>query len=150
MLTALPGKDVAAKLNKDIPDSVVEFGDDFVVVTAATVAGAARILRDDDQLSFDFLVSQTAVDYYDYFEVVYHLISYQKHQSLTLKTRVYDRDKPELPSVYEVWQGADFQEREIFDLMGINFTGHPNMRRIFLWEGFQGYPLRKDYLGPKA
>ena len=60
--------------------------------------------------------------------------------------RLDGRDELSLPSVYHVWRGADFQEREIWDLMGISFSGHPNMKRIMLWEGFEGHPLRKDYL----
>ena len=71
----------------------------------------------------------------------------KKNQSFTLKARVYDRENPSLPSLYPIWQGADFQEREIYDLMGISFEGHPDLRRIFLWEGFPGYPLRKDFMG---
>jgi NADH:ubiquinone oxidoreductase subunit C len=63
-----------------------------------------------------------------------------------LKTRCNDREQPVVPSVISVWQGADFQEREIYDLLGIRFAGHPNMKRIFLWEGFKGHPLRRDYL----
>jgi NADH-quinone oxidoreductase subunit C len=62
-----------------------------------------------------------------------------------VKIRLTDRQKPLLPSVVALWKGADFQEREIFDLFGISFTGHPNLKRIFLWDGFQGYPLRKDF-----
>ena len=149
MITALKGKDVAARLKKAVNGSLLTSGADYVLVAAEQVAKVAKFLKNDPDLAFDFLVSETAVDYYDYFEVVYHLISYAKHQSLTLKTRLYGRENPELPSVCGVWQGADLQEREIYDLMGITFSGHPNMRRIFLWEGFDGHPLRKDYLGPR-
>jgi NADH-quinone oxidoreductase subunit C len=62
-----------------------------------------------------------------------------------IRTRCFSRVNPTLPSVIGLWQGADLQEREIYDLMGITFEGHPNMKRIFLWEGFPGYPLRKDF-----
>ena len=63
-----------------------------------------------------------------------------------MRSRIYGREEPTAPSVVGVWQGADFQEREIWDLMGVHFTGHPNMKRIMLWEGFAGHPLRKDFL----
>jgi NADH-quinone oxidoreductase subunit C len=63
-----------------------------------------------------------------------------------LKARCYDRENPVLPSVVGLWRTADFQEREIYDLLGISFTGHPNLKRIALWEGFEGHPLRKDFL----
>jgi len=73
------------------------------------------------------------------------LTSLEFNRSVIIKTRCYSRENPTLPSVIGLWQGADLQEREIFDLMGIRFEGHPNMKRIFLWEGFDGHPLRKDW-----
>ena len=106
----------------------------------------AAYLKDTDSLKFDYLNYITAVDYYSYFEVVYQLTSLEHNHSIVIKTRCYSRDFPAVPSVVELWQGANFQEREIYDLMGIKFEGHPYLRRMFLWEGFEGYPLRKDYL----
>ncbi|MFC2021083.1 NADH-quinone oxidoreductase subunit C, partial [Chloroflexota bacterium] len=87
-----------------------------------------------------------ATDYFDYFEVVYHLTSMEHNHGLTIKTRCDDRDNPVVSSIVSLYQGADFQEREIYDLMGIRFEGHPNMKRILLYDGFQGHPLRKDFL----
>jgi len=106
----------------------------------------AQFLKEAPGLDFDYLNFVTAIDYYDHFEVVYMLSSLEHNHSLTLKTKCYDRQNPVLPSVVGLWQGADFQEREIYDLFGIKFEGHPNMKRIFLWEGFDGYPLRKDFM----
>src|SRR3972149_943495 len=80
------------------------------------------------------------------FEVVYHLLSIGHNLAATLKVRTHDRENPEVPSVTLVWRGAHFQERETYDLMGIRFQGHPDLRRIFLWDGFPGHPLRKDWL----
>ena len=91
-------------------------------------------------------VALTAVDYIDYFEVVYRLTSLRHNHSAVLKTRVYERDEPVVPSVVPVWKGADLQEREVFDLMGVRFEGHPDLKRIPTWEGFEGHPLRKDFL----
>ncbi len=65
---------------------------------------------------------------------------------VSVKARVYGRENPEIPSISHLWRGADFQEREIFDLLGIRFSGHPNLIRIALWESFEGHPLRKDFL----
>jgi NADH-quinone oxidoreductase subunit C len=79
--------------------------------------------------------------------VIYQLTSFPHNHSATIKARVYGREGPELPSVTSLWQGADLQEREIWDLMGIRFTGHPNLKRVLLWEGFPGHPLRKDFTG---
>ena len=87
----------------------------------------------------------TAVDYYSYFEVIYRLESVGHNHSIVLKTRCYDRDNPTTPSLSGLWQGATLQEREVYDLMGIKFEGHPNLKRMFLWDGFEGHPLRKDW-----
>ena len=95
----------------------------------------------------DFLVAVTAVDYIEYFEMVYHLLSLQNNHSAVLKTRLYDRDEPTVSSVVDLWRGAELQEREVWDLMGVRFTGHPNLKRILTWEGFPGHPLQKSHLG---
>ena len=86
------------------------------------------------------------MDFIEYFELSYHLTSINRHHTALVKTKVFGRENLSISSVYNVWRGADFQEREIWDLMGIHFEGHPNMKRIMLWEGFPGHPLRKDYL----
>ena len=106
----------------------------------------AEFLKNTPVLDFDYLTNLTAVDYADYFEVVYHLVSLKHNHSLVLKTRCRDRDKPVVPSVVNLWRSADLQEREAYDLMGISFDGHPNLKRLLLWEGFVGHPLRRDYL----
>jgi len=103
-------------------------------------------LRDDPDSDFQFLNAIGAVDFVEYFEVVYLLASLRRQHTAVVKARVYGRESLSVPSVYDVWRGADFQEREVWDLMGIHFDGHPNMKRIMLWEGFDGHPLRKDYL----
>jgi len=103
-------------------------------------------LRDDADLRMQHLTSMTAVDYLTHFETVYHVQSLAKNHLAVLKCRIDERDDPEIPSVVPVWYGAQLQEREVYDLFGIRFSGHPDLRRIFLWEGFAGYPLRKDFL----
>ena len=103
-------------------------------------------MKSDAGLDFNFLNSISAVDYINHFEVVYHLTSLNKRHTAIVKARLDGREALTLPSVYHLWRGADFQEREIWDLMGISFSGHPNLKRIMLWEGFEGHPLRKDYL----
>jgi len=146
MTTSLRGLDVAKQITGRFPDAVFEVSDTSIVVKSDSLLEAAQFLKTTPGLDFDYLASITAVDYYDYFEVIYQLTSLQHNHSLVVKTRCYGRDNPTLPSVVSLWRGADFQEREIYDLMGIRFDGHPNLKRIFLWEGFQGHPLRKDYL----
>ena len=108
----------------------------------------ARFLRDDARLQFNFLSSIAAVDYVEKgFEVVYHLLSLPEgRRKLILKvTPAGDRDNPEVPTVTDIWPTANWHEREAWDLMGIRFTGHPDLRRILLREDWVGHPLRKDY-----
>ena len=146
MTVALSGKEIAGQLEGKFPGSIVESGRDCIVVNSDSLLAVAAFLKDTRGLDLDYLNYITAIDYYDHFEVVYQIVSLEHNHSLVLKARCYQRDNPTLPSVVSLWQGADFQEREIYDLMGIRFEGHPNMKRIVLWEGFQGHPLRKDYL----
>lgn len=146
MTVSLSGKEVALKIEEKFPGSMVESSPENLVVKSDHLLDAARFLKETDGLDFDYLNFVTAVDYYDHFEVIYMLSSLKHNHSLTVKTRCYDRENPVLPSVVGLWQGADFQEREIYDLFGITFEGHPNMKRIFLWEGFEGHPLRKDFM----
>ncbi len=146
MTVALSGKEIASKIEEKFPGSVVESSPDNLVVRNDSLPDVARFLKDTEGLDFDFLNFVTATDFYDHFEVVYMLSSLEHNHSLMVKVRCYDRENPSLPSVVGLWQGADFQEREIYDLFGIRFEGHPNMKRIFLWEGFEGHPLRKDFI----
>ena len=146
MTVALSGKEIASQIEEKLPGSIVESSQDYLVVKNDSLLAVAAFLKDSKELNFDYLNYVTAVDYYDHFEVIYQLTSLEHNHTVVVKTRCYNRENPTLPSVVGLWQGADLQEREIYDLMGIRFEGHPNMKRIFLWEGFQGYPLRKDYL----
>jgi len=146
MTVSLSGLEAAKQITEHFPDVIIEAGDTSVVVKPAPLFEVAQFLKTTPGLDFDYLTAITAVDYYDHFEVVYQLTSLQHNHSLVVKTRCYGRDKPTLPSVVSLWRGADFQEREIYDLMGISFVGHPNLKHIVLWEGFDGHPLRKDYL----
>ena len=146
MTVALSGKEIAEQLEEKFPGSIVESDQSNFVIKSDSLPAIAAFLKDSPDLDFNYLNYITAVDYYDHFEVVYQLTSLQHNHSLVLKTRCYQHDNPVLPSVVGLWRGADFQEREIYDLMGIKFEGHPNMKRIVLWEGFPGHPLRKDYL----
>lgn len=146
MTVALSGQELAHQIEKKFPKSIVESSQQSLVVDREFLLPLATYLKTTPGLDFDYLTAITAVDYYDYFEVIYQLTSLKHNHSLVVKTRCYTRDNPTIPSVLSLWQGADFQEREIYDLMGISFDAHPNLKRIVLWEGFDGHPLRKDYL----
>jgi NADH-quinone oxidoreductase subunit C len=146
MTTALSGSKIAKQLAKKFPGAVIESGTDSLLLKSDQLLAVMAYLKTSPELDFDYLNHVTGVDYYDYLEVVYQLTSLKYNHGLVLKVRCYDRENPTLPSVSGLWQGADFQEREIYDLLGISFEGHPNLRRIVLWEGFEGHPLRKDFL----
>ena len=146
MTTALPTREAARQITERYPNAVIETSDTTILIKGESLLDVATFLKDTPELEFDYLTHITAIDYYDYFEVVYQLTSIKHNHNLVVKTRCYGRDNPSLPSVVSLWRGADYQEREIYDLMGITFAGHPNMKRIVLWQGFQGHPLRKDYL----
>ena len=146
MTVELSGREVAAKLTKKFPDGVIESGEVAILVNSDSLLAIAEYLKNDPEFDFDYLNHLTGVDYIDYFEVVYQFTSLKHNHNLVIKTRCPDRENPTLPSVINIWRGADYQEREIYDLLGINFEGHPNLKRIVLWPGFEGHPLRKDYL----
>ncbi len=145
MTTILAPQEVSGKLAKQFPAAAIEAVDQGILVKADSLYSVAEYLKNTPEFAFEYLNFVTAVDYYDYFEIVYKLTSLKHNHSVVLKVRV-DRESPKVPSVYKLWRGADLQERETYDLMGIVFEGHPNLKRIVLWESFQGYPLRKDYL----
>jgi NADH-quinone oxidoreductase subunit D/NADH-quinone oxidoreductase subunit C/D len=123
-------------------------GHEGYVVQADQLLEVARHIR--DEMGYDFLSGVTAADYASdgYYEVVYHAFSTERGGGpLVFKARA-DADEPVVPSVVPVWPGAEFQEREVWDLMGVRFDGHPDLRRVLMWEGFDGHPLRKDFQEP--
>ena len=146
MTRPFTGVELEEVVQRSFPAAVVEVQPDAVVVVREALADLCSYLRESPELDFTFLVSLTAVDYIDYFEVVYHLSSFNRNHSAVLKTRAHGRKDPWVPSVVPVWKGADFQEREAWDLLGVRFEGHPNLKRIMMWEGFPGHPLRKDFM----
>lgn len=105
----------------------------------------ARFLKEDEQLAFDYLSTLHGVDYEDRMEVYYHFYSYKNRHSLAVKVKT-SRENPSVPSVSDIWTGANWNERETFDLLGIYFPGHNDLRRILLPDNWVGHPLRKDYV----
>jgi NADH-quinone oxidoreductase subunit C len=110
----------------------------------------AKFLRDDAELKLDYLSNVTGVDWPESLEAVYHLYSVEKkYGPVIIRMHTVNRtDQVELPSLTPIWRSAEFQEREIFDLYGIIFTGHPDLRRLLMWEGFKDHPMRRDYVAP--
>ena len=118
-----------------------------IYVERSSIREGCALLRDDSACPFNFLSDVTCVDWYPSeprFEVIYHLLSIPQKERVRLKVRL-NGDAPAVESVTSVWPAANFFEREVFDLFGIGFTGHPYLRRIQMPENWEGYPLRKDY-----
>jgi NADH-quinone oxidoreductase subunit C len=145
------GFHVLRRLVEGLPGALrgthAQHGDATASVDPARIGEVLRFLRDDGELDFSMLTDLTAVDYLGEeprFEVVYHLYSVSKNQRVRIKARVPEA-APEIESVVELWPSANWMEREVYDLYGIAFVGHPDLRRILLYEGFEGHPLRKDY-----
>ena len=142
----------AAALREKFGDVIrrvdVVWAETTVYVAPASVLDIVRWLHDDPSQRYDYLSDVTAVEYRDYeapIEVVWHLRSLPFRRFLRLKARI-PKNQLEVPSVWSVYKGADWLEREAFDMFGIRFTGHPDLRRILMWEQYrEGYPLRKDF-----
>lgn len=149
--TADPVESAISTLKEKFPGDILDDNRDRhtgLIVTAGKLVEISEYVR--DELGFNYLSCVTGVDLIDEskMEVVYHTYSIEKGGGpIVLKVQV-DRDNPEVPSLVPVWPGADFQEREAWDLYGIRFDGHPDLRRILMWEGFEGHPMRKDWQEP--
>jgi NADH-quinone oxidoreductase subunit C len=163
------GAQILQRLRDRFGGAVVEshehHGDATLVVERAALVDVLRVCRDEAGLDFDVLMDLTAVDYSHYpgredgprFEVVYHLYSLLHNHRVRVKVRV-DEDDAEVPTAIELWPIANWFEREVWDMFGVRFTGHPDLRRLLLYEEFVGHPLRKDYpihrrqplIGPKT
>jgi len=146
MTTAFSVKGVISRLDKTTSTGVSELDANTLKVDVKALRGLLAFLKNTPGLAFDYLIDMTAVDYWDYFEVIYQLASLEHNHKITVKTAVAGRENPVVPSIVDIYKGADYQEREIHDLLGIKFDGHPNLIPLLLWEGFEGHPLRRDYL----
>lgn len=144
---------VEKKFGEAIVETHSQFGDDTVIVDPASWKEIAQFLRDDSRLSMDHFIDLTAVDYLGRrtprFEVVLHLRSHQKGHRVRMKARL-DEAQLRIDSLASVWTGADWFERECYDMFGVDFVGHPDQRRILMYEEFVGHPLRKDYDAHRA
>ncbi len=142
--------EIHEKIKSQFPDGVVEFKsegviDPLIVVRPDLIREISKFISEDADLRFDYLMSLSGVDFNDgNMGVVYHLYSMQKRHRIVLKVKVA-KDRPDVPSVESVWKTANWHEREAFDLFGVVFLDHPDLRRILLPDDWEGYPLRKDY-----
>jgi NADH-quinone oxidoreductase subunit C len=145
-------KAVFDALVTQFPDAVFEpyegvGGDDCAFVDKRRILDVCRVLRDDPRFAFNMAPYVTAVDYLGQeprYEVVYNLLSTVHNHRIRLRVKVPEHDAV-VPSVASIWRGADWFERYCFDMYGIRFTGHPDLRRLLMYDEFEGHPLRKDY-----
>jgi NADH:ubiquinone oxidoreductase subunit D/NADH:ubiquinone oxidoreductase subunit C len=142
--------ELAGRLDAEFGPGTATIVNAGLLIPAESLVRVGLFLRDRNPIPYDYLASLQSVHYEDCIEVNYHLDSTSKPGNLIeLRVRTSAVEgRGEVPSVVPVWRGADFQEREVYDMMGVRFAGHPNLTRILMWEGFAYYPLRKDYLEP--
>lgn len=132
------------------PTALLNFGKPMIILDSKYwTINIAKMLHDDPELDFHFLTCVTGVDYKDHMEVIYNLYNTNKKLYLYVKVNT-THDNPVIASVESIWKSADYMEREVYDMFGINFSGHWNMKRILLEDDWEGYPMRKDYITDKA
>ncbi|MDD5696212.1 MAG: NADH-quinone oxidoreductase subunit C [Bacteroidales bacterium] len=129
------------------PEAEVSLGKQFpeVMVPHDKLRNLANELKENPATAFDYLICLTGADFEDHMKVIYHLESTVHRHVIVLKTKTLSRIHPVLPTVCDIWKTAEFHEREVFDLLGIRFKDHPDLRRLFLSDDW-GFPLRKDYV----
>jgi NADH-quinone oxidoreductase subunit C len=153
-MPALDAATIHARLRARFGDAIGDLTgsgrDAWVLVPPAAIADVARFCKTDPQLAFDCLSNLSGVDYpkRNVIQVVYHLYSYRHRHAFVLKVDA-PRDNPVVVTVAGVWSHADWEEREAFDLLGVTFEGHPDLRRLLMPEDWPGHPLRKDFVEPE-
>lgn len=142
-------EELKSKLSELLPSTMYEDGTEWltVVVEPAAWKGFTHQLRFTDVLGFDYLFCITCVDWKTHFTMVYHLTSTIHRHVIVVKSKL-DRINPEIETVSDIWRTAEFHEREAYDLFGVKFIHHPDLRRLFMTEDWKGWPLRKDYEDP--
>lgn len=146
MTRELTGPEAASLVEALVPGAVSRTTDVACYLHPAQLRAALQAVRTSPDADLVHLTNLCAVDFWDHFEVVYHIQSFDKNHIAVFKVETWDREAPEIPSVTPVYHGAWMQENEAYDLFGIRFEGHPNLYRIFLWDGYPGWPLRKEFL----
>ncbi|MCE1199556.1 MAG: NADH-quinone oxidoreductase subunit C [Marinilabiliales bacterium] len=139
-------EELQAYLTGEFPDAAVSVGKQYVemVVKAEDLHAASQKLKSSPELSFDYLICLTGVDYPEKMQIVYHLESTLHRHVVVMKCDTADRNEPKIDTVSDIWRTAKYHEREVYDLLGVIFNNHSDLRRLFLEDGW-GFPLRKDY-----
>ena len=131
------------------PDALSDATGEWLHISVAAEAwpGLAKLMRHREDLYFDYLFCLTCVDWKTHLTMVYHLSSTRHRHTMVVKVKL-DRERPELSTVSDIWRTAEFHEREVFEMFGVSFSGHPDLRNLILPDDWVGYPLRKDYEDP--
>jgi NADH-quinone oxidoreductase subunit C len=117
-----------------------------ILINSTELRPVIQALRTNKEFDFDFLFCLTCIDWKTHLTMVYHLLSKTHRHNIVLKAKIADVNNPEIETVCDIWQTANFHEREVYDLFGVKFLNHPDLRRIMLDEDWDGYPLRKNYV----
>lgn len=151
----MTSEEIYTKLKEEFEDSILSMEevvlDSFILIAPEATADIARYLAEDSEMAFDSLMCLSGVDLgvkEESLELVYHLFSMTHRHTIVLKT-ILPKEDPHIPSVEHIWKTANWHEREAYDLYGITFEGHSDLRRILMPEDWDGYPLRKDYKDPE-
>jgi len=142
----MTNEDLKAYLTKNFPEAVIVDGKQFVEMTvvADQLVATARTLKESNETAFDYLICLSGVDYPECMGIIYHIESTKFRHTMVLKVKTADRTEPAIDTLTEVWRTAKYHEREVYDLLGVKFNNHNDLRRLFLEDGW-GFPLRKDY-----
>lgn len=145
----MTGEELKIKLSELLPSIVYEEGGEWInmMIQPEEWKSFAKQIRSTPGLDFDFLFCVTCVDWKTHLTMVYHVTSTIHRHNIVVKTKL-DRVTPEIETVCDIWRTAEFHEREQFELFGVNFKNHPDLRRLILTDDFQGFPLRKDFEDP--
>ena len=151
----MTSEDIYTKLKEEFGDSILSLEevvlDSFILIAPDAIADIARYLAEEDELAFDSLMCLSGVDLgakEENLEIVYHLFSMTHRHTVVLKA-ILPKEDPHIPSVEDIWKTANWHEREAYDLYGITFEGHSDLRRILMPDDWEGHPLRKDYKDPE-
>ncbi|MFM9053162.1 MAG: NADH-quinone oxidoreductase subunit C [Bacteroidota bacterium] len=146
----MTNEEIKQLISQYVPSASFEEGGVWmsVLVDSCDWLPLAEALRNHSQLDFDYLFCVTGVDWKTHLSVVYHLSSKKLGHTVVVKVKISDRDKPAIETVSGIWRTAELNEREVYDLFGVRFINHPDLRRLFLKEDWKGWPLRKDYEDP--
>lgn len=143
----MTNEDLKAYLTKSFPEAIIAEGPQYIEMTvkADALVETAKKLKESDETAFDYLICLTGVDYPDCMGIIYHIESTKFRHAMVMKVKSADRTEPAFDTLTDVWRTAKYHEREVYDLLGVKFNNHTDLRRLFLEDDW-GFPLRKDYV----